>query len=60
MPKGHDHEPEWDFLLRYKGLVVRTMESQIMPVWIGGPEAVDEVLNRCRRLMPLIAWVHTI
>lgn len=60
VPKGHDHEPEWDFLLRYKGLVVRTMDSQIMPSWINGPEAVDEVLSRCRRLMPLISWVHTI
>lgn len=60
VPKGHDHAPEWDFLLRYKGLVVRTMDSQIMPSWINGPEAVDEVLSRCRKLMPLISWTHTI
>lgn len=60
IPKGHAAEPEWDFLLRYKGLVVRTMDGQIMPPWITGPDAVDEVLDRCRRLMPLISWVHTI
>jgi len=60
VPKGCDHEPEWDFLLRYKGLVARTMDGQIMPGWIAGPEAVDEVLSRCRKLMPLIAWLHEI
>ncbi len=58
VPKGIDASPEWDFLLRYKGLVVRTMDGQIMPAWISGPEAVDEVLDRCRKLMPLIAWLH--
>ncbi len=60
VPKGHEASPEWDFLLRYKGLVVRTMDGQIMPAWISSEEAVDEVLNRCRKLMPLIAWLHEI
>ena len=58
LPKGIKADPEWDFLLRYKGLVLRTMDSQFMPAWIAGPEAVDEVLERCRKLMPLIAWLH--
>ncbi|MEZ5770885.1 MAG: hypothetical protein R3D61_04335 [Defluviimonas denitrificans] len=58
LPKGIKADPEWDFLLRYKGLVLRTMDSQFMPAWIGGPEAVEEVLERCRKLMPLVAWLH--
>ena len=60
LPKGSRAEPEWDFLLRYKGLVLRTMDSQFMPAWIAGPEAVDEVLERCRKLMPLVAWLHNL
>jgi uncharacterized protein (TIGR02453 family) len=57
-PKGHVATPELELLLRYKGIVARTREDQTLPDWIRGPEAVTEVLTRCRRLMPLISWLH--
>ncbi|MCB2111057.1 MAG: DUF2461 domain-containing protein [Defluviimonas sp.] len=60
VPKGHAGTPDWDFLLRYKGLVLRTMDGQMMPRWIEGPEAVDEVLDRCARLMPLVSWLDAL
>jgi uncharacterized protein (TIGR02453 family) len=60
VPKGFSGDPEWDYLLRYKGVVVRTMEGALMPDWIGTPKAVDEVLSRAERLMPLIAWLHAL
>lgn len=60
VPKGYATEPEWDYLLRYKGMVARTMEGQLMPDWIGTGQAVDEVLSRARTLMPLIAWLNAL
>ncbi len=60
LPKGFDPAPEWDYLLRYKGLVARTMEGRLMPGWIGTEKAVDEVLERTRALMPLIGWLHAL
>lgn len=58
LPKGFDSAPEWDYLLRYKGIVVRTMDGRMMPGWIGTGQAVDEILARARTLMPLVAWLH--
>ncbi|MCU9846849.1 DUF2461 domain-containing protein [Defluviimonas sp. WL0024] len=60
LPKGCDPAPEWDYLLRYKGIVARTMEGGFMPGWIGTPSVVDEMLDRTRRLMPLIGWLHAL
>ena len=60
LPKGFDPAPEWDYLLRYKGIVARTMEGRMMPDWIGTEKAVDEVLDRTRALMPLIGWLHAL
>ena len=31
-----------------------------MPGWIGTGKAVDEVLDRTRKMMPLIAWLHAL
>ena len=58
VPKGYDADPDWDYLLRYKGIVARTMEGGIMPDWIDSPRVVDEMLERTRTLMPLIGWLH--
>jgi uncharacterized protein (TIGR02453 family) len=60
LPKGYEGDPEWDYLLRYKGLISRTMEGQLMPDWIKTPKAVDEVLARVRHLSPLIGWINKI
>lgn len=60
LPKGHDSAPEWDYLLRYKGIVARTMEGRFMPGWIGTERAVDEMLDRTRSLMPLVGWLHAL
>lgn len=60
VPSGYEGDPEWDFLLRYKGIVARTMEGALMPGWIGTAHAVDEVLARARHLSPLVAWLHAI
>ncbi|SPH17826.1 hypothetical protein DEA8626_01353 [Defluviimonas aquaemixtae] len=60
LPKGYDSAPDWDYLLRYKGIVARTMEGRIMPDWIGTEKAVDEVLDRTRALMPLVGWLHAL
>ncbi len=60
LPKGFESAPEWDYLLRYKGIVARTMEGRLMPDWIGTEKAIDEVLDRTRALMPLIGWLHAL
>ncbi len=60
VPPGHAADPGWDYLLRYKGIVVRTMEGRLMPGWIGDARAVDDVLDRIRVLMPLIAWLDAL
>ncbi|WP_347309798.1 DUF2461 domain-containing protein [Defluviimonas sp. SAOS-178_SWC] len=60
VPRGFGVDPEWSHLLRYKGIVARTMEGALLPDWIGTPEAVDEVMGRVKRLMPLIGWLHAI
>ena len=60
VPAGHEGDPEWDYLLRYKGIVMRTMEGRLAPDWLHGQAAVDEILGRTRRLMPLVAWLHAL
>ncbi|MCB2093399.1 MAG: DUF2461 domain-containing protein [Rhodobacteraceae bacterium] len=60
MPSGYQGSPEWNYLLRYKGIVARTMEGALMPGWIGTPGAVDEILARARHLSPLIAWLNAV
>ncbi|MCB2137743.1 MAG: DUF2461 domain-containing protein [Rhodobacteraceae bacterium] len=58
VPTGYSGDPGWDYLLRYKGIVARTMDGAIMPEWIGTARAVDEVLARARHLSPLVAWLN--
>ncbi len=60
LPAGISGEPDWDYLLRYKGLVVRTMEGRLMPDWIGSGAAVDAVLERAGKLMPLVGWLYAL
>lgn len=60
VPPGLSADPDWNYLLRYKGLVARTMEGQLMPGWIGSPDAVGAVLDRVDKLMPLIGWLHAL
>jgi uncharacterized protein (TIGR02453 family) len=57
-PSGYQGEPDWDYLLRYKGIVARTMEGALMPAWIGTPQAADQVLSRARHLSPLLSWLN--
>jgi uncharacterized protein (TIGR02453 family) len=57
VPKGYDAEPEWDYLLRRKSLIVRTQSDRAAPDWLFGPDAPERLAAITRAHLPLLGWL---
>lgn len=57
VPKGYDAAPDWDHLLRRKGLIVRTPSDRPVPDWLATPEAVPRLVEIVRAHLPLLGWL---
>jgi uncharacterized protein (TIGR02453 family) len=57
VPKGYDAAPEWDHLLRRKGLIVRTQDHKPTPDWLFTPAAAERLAALTRAHLPLLAWL---
>ena len=57
VPKGYDPAPEWDHLLRRKGMIVRTQADQPPPDWLFTPDAPEQLARITRAHLPLLDWL---
>lgn len=57
VPKGYDAAPDWDHLLRRKGLIVRTQTNLPAPDWLFSPKAPEELAVIAKAHLPLLAWL---
>jgi uncharacterized protein (TIGR02453 family) len=57
VPKGYAADPEWEFLLRRKGLIVRTQTHLAPPDWLFSPAAPDQLALIIRAHLPLLEWL---
>ncbi|MBN8631267.1 MAG: DUF2461 domain-containing protein [Rhodobacterales bacterium] len=57
VPKGYAADPDWDHLLRRKGLIVRTQSDRPVPDWLATPEAVPQLAKIVRAHLPLLDWL---
>lgn len=57
VPKGYAAAPEWDHLLRRKGLIVRTQGHTPTPDWLFTPDAAERLAAITRAHLPLLAWL---
>lgn len=57
VPKGYVAGPDWDHLLRRKGLIVRTQTPRAAPDWLFTPDAPERLATITRAHLPLLAWL---
>ena len=57
VPKGYDAAPEWDHLLRRKGMIVRTQTDLPPPYWLFTPVAPEKLARITRAHLPLLDWL---
>ncbi|HLQ18805.1 MAG TPA: DUF2461 domain-containing protein [Tabrizicola sp.] len=57
VPKGYVAAPDWDHLLRRKGMIVRTQANQPSPDWLFTAEAPDRLAAITAAHLPLLAWL---
>ena len=57
VPKGYVADPEWEHLLRRKGMVVRTEAPLPPPDWLYTPEALERLARIVRAHLPLLGWL---
>jgi uncharacterized protein (TIGR02453 family) len=57
VPKGFKADPDWDHLLRRKGLIVRTQSNLPPPDWLFSPEAPVHLADIVRAHLPLLSWL---
>lgn len=57
VPKGYVTEPDWDHLLRRKGLILRTQTDLPVPEWLFTSEAADNLADIARSHLPLLDWL---
>lgn len=57
VPKRYDAAPDWDHLLRRKGMIVRTQRNLPAPDWLFSPDAPDELARITRAHLPLLHWL---
>jgi uncharacterized protein (TIGR02453 family) len=57
VPKGYQADPEWDHLLRRKGLIVKTQSDLPPPDWLFTPEAPERLAEVIRAHLPVLGWL---
>lgn len=57
VPKGFAAHPDWDHLLRRKGMIVRTQGDIPPPDWLFSPEAPDRFSDITKAHLPLLHWL---
>lgn len=57
VPKGYEAAPDWDHLLRRKGMIVRTPANAPPPDWLFTAEAPDRLAAITRAHLPLLTWL---
>jgi uncharacterized protein (TIGR02453 family) len=57
VPNGYDSGPEWDHLLRRKGMIVRTQADRPPPDWLFTSAAPERLAGLIRAHLPLLAWL---
>lgn len=57
VPKDYSATPDWDHLLRRKGLIVRTQSDQPAPDWLMSPDAAPRLAEIVRAHLPVLAWL---
>lgn len=57
LPKGYEAAPDWEHLLRRKGLIVRTQTPLPAPDWLFTPEAPERLAAITRAHLPLLGWL---
>jgi uncharacterized protein (TIGR02453 family) len=57
VPKGFAAAPEWDHLIRRKGVVVRRAEPLPLPDWLFEPACVAEMTHIVGRLHPVLRFL---
>jgi uncharacterized protein (TIGR02453 family) len=58
VPKGYEAAPEWDHLLRCKGLIVRTQTNLAPPDWLFTPDAPERLADITRAHLPILDWLN--
>jgi uncharacterized protein (TIGR02453 family) len=57
VPKGYSAAPDWDHLLRRKGLIVRTQSDLPVPDWLMSPDAGPRLAEIIRAHLPVLSWL---
>lgn len=57
VPRGFAPDPDWEHLLRRKGLIVRTQDDHPAPDWLFGPKAPERLAAITRAHLPLLGWL---
>lgn len=57
LPKGYEAAPDWEHLLRRKGMIVRTQADLPQPDWLFSPEAAERLAGITRAHLPLLDWL---
>ncbi len=61
LPKGYEAAPDWEHLLRRKGLIARTpaptKPPTMPPDWLFTPEAPERLARLATAHLPLLAWL---
>ncbi len=57
LPKGYAPAPDWDHLLRRKGLIARTQTDLPAPGWLFTPKAPARLIALVQAHLPLLAWL---
>lgn len=57
VPKGYEAAPDWEHLLRRKGMIVRTQSDMPAPEWLFTAEAPERLAAIARAHLPLLRWL---
>jgi uncharacterized protein (TIGR02453 family) len=57
VPKGYDAAPDWEHLLRRKGLIVRTQGDLPPPAWLFTAEAPKRLFGIVHAHLPFLSWL---
>ena len=57
VPRGYEAAPEWDHLLRRKGMIVRLQSRLPAPDWLFTPDAPGRLAGITRAHLPLLDWL---
>lgn len=57
VPKGYAADPDWDHLLRRKGMIVRTQTHLPPPDWLFTADAPEQLAALTRAHLPVLRWL---